>query len=65
MINVHNRLKYFLLLEIWISGPAQPSPSDTVTWRSQRALLTFTFHMSLNTILERHLVIASLLKRLT
>ena len=24
MINVHNRLKYFLLLEIWISGPAQP-----------------------------------------
>ena len=53
MINVHNRLKYFLLLEIWISGPAQPSPaqpSDTVTWRSQRALLTFTFHMSLNTI---------------
>ena len=51
-------------MDQWAS-PAQPSPSDTVTWRSQRALLTFTFHMSLNTILERHLVIASLLKRLT
>ena len=31
-------------------SPAQPSPSDTVTWRSQIELLTFTFHMSLNTI---------------
>ena len=51
-------------MDQWAS-PAQASPSDTVTWRSQRALLTFTFHMSLNTILERHLVIASLLKRLT
>ena len=49
-------------MDQWAS-PGQPSPSDTVTWRSQRALLTFTFHMSLNTILERHLVIASLLKR--
>ena len=39
-------------MDQWAS-PAQPSPaqpSDTVTWRSQRALLTFTFHMSLNTI---------------
>ena len=34
-------------MDQWAS-PAQPS--DTVTWRSQIELLTFTFHMSLNTI---------------